>query len=132
MALAKINTQNLLKLGTALMVAFGCTQNIPEAYHYQQQEEYFGASAKVNTKIDLLWVIDNSASMDSSQEKLRNGFASFATKYLKPTWDIRLAVITTDTFLANSAFQTYLLVYQIVQRGTHWPNQIFDLLCERK
>lgn len=46
--------------------------------------------------------------MDVNQKKLRDGFATFAREYLKPNWDIRLAVITTDTYLAHPAFSGYL------------------------
>lgn len=94
-------------LGTAV-VASSCTGQIPNSFRLEQQEQSFSSNEKVNTKIDLLWVVDNSASMDVSQEKLRSGFASFARKYLKPTWDIRVAVITTDTYMSDPRFQNYL------------------------
>lgn len=63
---------------------------------------------EVNTKLDILFVVDNSGSMADEQEKLRNGFVSFANRYMQPTWDIRLAVITSDTYLANPAFTNHL------------------------
>ncbi len=59
-------------------------------------------------KVDLLWVVDNSVSMEPSQDKLRKGFASFARKYLRPDWDIRTAVITTDMYIAHPSFAGYL------------------------
>jgi hypothetical protein len=46
--------------------------------------------------------------MDISQQKLRDGFRSFAQKYMKADWDIRVAVITTDTYMANPAFSAQL------------------------
>jgi len=85
-----------------------CTGQIPNSFRIQPVKEEFNIQVDVNTKIDLLWVVDNSSSMDVSQEKLRNGFTTFAQKYLKPTWDIRVAVITTDTYLADPAFGSYL------------------------
>lgn len=85
-----------------------CTGQIPGSFRYIQQTESFNNEQSVNTKIDLLWVVDNSSSMDVSQQKLRAGFQSFANKYMKPTWDIRVAVITTDTYIANPAYATYL------------------------
>lgn len=85
-----------------------CTGQLPGSFRYLQQEQNFSSQLQINTKIDLLWVVDNSTSMDVSQEKLRGGFEAFATRYMKPTWDIRVAVITTDTYLANTAFSTYL------------------------
>lgn len=84
-----------------------CTGQLPGSFRYQQQLEKFSSFQEINTQIDLLWVVDNSASMDVSQRKIRDGFAGFASRYLKPNWDIRIAVITTDTYMANTAFSTY-------------------------
>jgi hypothetical protein len=91
-----------------LAVASGCTGQLPNSFRFKQAEENFDSTQDVNTKLDMLWVIDNSASMDVSQKRLREGFRSFATKYMKPSWDIRVAVITTDTYLAHSSFSGYL------------------------
>lgn len=92
----------------AVLSATGCTGQIPGAFRLAQQEQTFNSQLQVNTKIDLLWVVDNSSSMDVAQDKLRRGFKGFADKYMQPTWDIRSAVITTDTYLSNPAFSAYL------------------------
>ncbi len=91
-----------------LTAATGCTEALDGLFRYKQMLEKFSTSQEINTKIDLLWVIDNSASMDVNQKKLRDGFSGFAQRYMKPTWDIRVAVITTDTYLAHTAFQGHL------------------------
>jgi hypothetical protein len=92
----------------AAAIAVSCTQtgNVRLA----QQLEVFDPTQTqdVNTKLDLLWVIDTSGSMDPFQQKTREGLVSFAQKYMKPTWDIRIAVITTDTYLAHTSFQNFL------------------------
>jgi hypothetical protein len=57
-------------------------------------------------KLDLLWVIDNSASMCQEQFALSQSFGQFEqnlTKYLKNI-DIRLAVTTTDAIENAGAF----------------------------
>ncbi|MCM2322935.1 MAG: hypothetical protein NDJ90_06700 [Oligoflexia bacterium] len=99
--------RTLLTIATLTFLS-SCTGYVPGSFRLAQQEQTFSSQLKINTKIDLLWVVDNSASMDVSQEKLRNGFAGFANKYMQPTWDIRVAVITTDTFLAHPAFANHL------------------------
>jgi len=91
-----------------VLACSACTEQLPGSFRLAQQDETFDNHQDFNTKIDLLWVVDNSASMDASQLKLRQGFASFARTYMQPTWDIRVAVITTDTYMAHTAFQTYL------------------------
>ncbi len=99
-------SQALIALAGAGLVN-ACTQ-IPNSFRLAQQEETFSSTQAVNTKLDMLWVIDNSGSMDVSQKAIHQGFKSFAEKYMKPTWDIRVAVITTDTYLAHPAFANHL------------------------
>lgn len=95
-------------VATTLGLSLGaCTGQLENSFRLAQQEEIFNTTLDVNTKVDLLFVIDNSASMDNTQDKLRQGFAGFARRYLQPSWDMRVAVITTDTYLADSAFTNY-------------------------
>ena len=96
-----------LGLGFFALVNEGCTGQLPGAFRLQQASQTFASSQDVNTKVDMLWVVDNSASMDPSQKSLRNGFAAFAQKYMQPTWDIQVGVITTDTYLANPRYTVY-------------------------
>ncbi|MBI4924332.1 MAG: hypothetical protein HY843_00280, partial [Bdellovibrio sp.] len=106
-----------LILGALFM---NCTGQLKSSFRLAQQEQTFSAQQEINTKIDLLWVVDNSASMDVSQQKLRNGFSGFAKKYMQPTWDIRIAVITTDTYLAHQSFYSYL--NKLVPGTTGWKS----------
>ncbi len=71
-------------------------------------QEQFNLVRTEERKVDLLWVVDNSVSMEPSQEKLRKGFGAFARKYLRPSWDIRTAVVTTDMYMAHPSFKKYL------------------------
>ncbi len=92
-----------------LPLAFtACTGQLSDSFRYTQQKESYGLTQEINTKIDMLWVVDNSASMDVSQQKIRDAFTAFANKYMQPTWDIRVAVITTDTYLAHPSYQHFL------------------------
>lgn len=72
-----------------------------------------GSSFKQNVayiprKVDVLWVIDNSGSMASSQQKLASNFKSFIRRFMGPLdangnpttgTDFRMAVVTTDAYL---------------------------------
>lgn len=58
------------------------------------QSTYQGNVA--NNKVDILWVIDNSGSMYTKQEKLGQGFNSFATVFTSKDFDFQMAVTTTD------------------------------------
>jgi hypothetical protein len=113
----------------ALVLATACgVRQTPQSFRLlpaqqdftlDSQRQQFQAAREINTKVDILWVIDNSASMEPSQQKLRDGFRSFAAKYMRPGWDIRSAVITTDTYLADPAFAPYLKSSVEGSRGYH-------------
>jgi hypothetical protein len=107
-----------LSISALSLLATACgTQQTPQTFRLlpvqqkfdlESARQQFQAAREINTQVDLLWIVDNSSSMEPSQKKLREGFKSFARKYMKPGWDIRSAVITTDTYVANTAFAPYL------------------------
>lgn len=62
-------------------------------------EENFKVSMNTQPKpIDILWVVDNSGSMNSSQTNLANNFSSFIQDFISLNYDFRMAVTTTDTW----------------------------------
>jgi hypothetical protein len=65
------------------------------------------SSAQQNTKIDVLWVIDNSGSMASSQANLATNFPSFIQKFTEKAYDFQIAVTTTQAYLANPIWTPY-------------------------
>ena len=50
------------------------------------------------SKVDVLWVVDNSGSMAARQENLARNFQAFITLFRQGSIDFRLAVATTDIF----------------------------------
>jgi hypothetical protein len=52
--------------------------------------------ATANTKVDVLWVIDNSGSMLTKQQTLANSFGSFANVFVNKGFDFHMAIMTTD------------------------------------
>lgn len=108
---SKISFPRSVSTGVLLFGVFtfgACTKQGNNTFRIQPAVQTFAVRQDTQSKVDMLWVVDNSASMDPSQEKLRKAFVHFANTYMKPNWDIRAAVITTDTYLANPAFATYL------------------------
>ncbi|MNK26228.1 hypothetical protein D3C87_445600 [compost metagenome] len=72
----------------------------PDSSSYKQEAVY------VPKKIDVLWVIDNSGSMETSQQNLATNFQSFINRFQQNNYDFNMAVVTTDAwrkeFNANS------------------------------
>ena len=56
---------------------------------------------EINTKIDILFVVDNSGSMFSSQQDLANSFGDFIDDFQTKGYDFRIAVITTEAWGEN-------------------------------
>lgn len=57
------------------------------------------------SKIDVLWVVDNSGSMAPRQDNLGRNFSSFIDLFTRSSIDYRLAVTTTDIFKDKGAFK---------------------------
>ncbi len=58
----------------------------------------------INNKIDILWVVDNSGSMDPYQQKLATNFSSFISNFQNKGFDFQMAVTTSDAYLGGSNF----------------------------
>jgi hypothetical protein len=56
------------------------------------------------SKIDVLWIIDNSGSMAPRQENLALNFQAFINEFTKNQIDYRIAVTTTDIFKEAGRF----------------------------
>ena len=61
-------------------------------------------SQQAASKIDVLWVVDNSGSMAARQNNLASNFQSFMTEFTRNSIDYRIAVTTTDIFKEAGAF----------------------------
>ena len=63
-------------------------------------DTFVNNKSKFSPKVDILWVIDNSGSMDSYQKSLANSFDSFISDFItKPPIEIpdfKMAITTTD------------------------------------
>jgi hypothetical protein len=80
----------------------GCGNGDTSYSLLQDGQTFNQASTTVNSKTDVLWVIDNSGSMATSQANLANNFPSFITKFTDKSFDFQIAVTTTDAYLAQS------------------------------
>lgn len=89
----------VMSLSTALLVAnVGCGSRNMSFDLLNESASFNQNSAEVNGKIDILWVIDNSGSMASSQNALAANFARFIEKFQTNGFDYQMAVTTSDAY----------------------------------
>jgi hypothetical protein len=55
-------------------------------------------SAEINGKIDILWIVDNSGSMQTSQQAVAANFQRFIEKFRDNGFDFQIAVTTSDGY----------------------------------
>src|SRR5690348_2689084 len=56
--------------------------------------------SKTISKLDILWVIDNSGSMPSSQQNVASNFTAFIEDFNSKSYDYQIAVTTTEAYKA--------------------------------
>lgn len=83
---------------TASLGLSACAKNAQFAYTPQQDnfQQNLSYSAK---KVDILWVVDNSGSMLSSQKALSENISRFMDQFSRRNLDFQMAVTTTDAYL---------------------------------
>lgn len=58
--------------------------------------ENFIQKTEVSSKLDIMWVIDNSGSMADEQEALVRNFSAFIHEFINKNIDFKMAITTTD------------------------------------
>ena len=76
----------------------GCGENTPTFSALADSKIFEQSGTEVNVKIDVLWVIDNSGSMQTSQENLTNNFQSFINDFQVQGFDFQIGVTTTEAY----------------------------------
>lgn len=71
----------------------GSFSTLADSASFKQEASY---TAK---KIDILWIIDNSGSMESSQTNLANNFQAFIARFNQSSSDFHMAVGTTEAWM---------------------------------
>ena len=65
-------------------------------------KDQFTQTATTQSKVDILWVIDNSGSMRDEQENLAVNFSAFINQFSELEIDFKMSITTTDTSNRNS------------------------------
>ena len=72
------------------------------------RQEIFQQTSNQSKKLDIIWIIDNSGSMNDEQEALGNNFSAFIDDFIQKDVDFKMAITTTDT---SSTFKKGRMVY---------------------
>jgi len=82
---------------SAASTVVGCSKENP-TFSLLAESNGFIQSTSVNTKVDVLFVIDNSGSMQPAQTNLTNNFNAFISSFVQKGYDFHIGVVTTDTY----------------------------------
>jgi hypothetical protein len=95
----KVKTLNKMVVSSSLLLVAGCANDVP-SFSLLSETNVFNQGTVLNNKMDILWVIDNSGSMQPTQTNLANNFNSFISGFVSKGFDYRIAVTTTDSWTA--------------------------------
>ncbi len=83
---------------SVLLSTIGCGSRDMSFDLLAESATFNQSSAEVNGKIDVLWVIDNSGSMATSQQALAANFSRFIEKFQQNGFDFQMAVTASDAY----------------------------------
>lgn len=89
----------LIVTATAALLA-GCEKSADSFSLLASEASFTQNVTFAQRPIDILWVVDNSGSMENSQTNLANNFSSFIQRFQALNLDFRMGVISSDAYLA--------------------------------
>lgn len=95
----KLMINGLISL-LSVSVVTSCQKSNDSFSLLAEQSTFKQSTAIVPRKIDILWVVDNSGSMATSQQNIANNFHSFIRSFQTKNYDFQIGVTTTDAYLA--------------------------------
>lgn len=96
-----MSVQKSVKIISTLVLGWslGACDKTTDSFSLLSDQQVFKQNQTyVQKKIDILWVVDNSGSMLTSQTNLANNFRSFIARFQNNKSDFRMAVTTTDAY----------------------------------
>lgn len=97
-----INMKTLVLTGVAFSL-MACSSGTD--FNLNGEENIFQQSvSQTQVKVDILWVVDDSGSMATSQDNVAANFQSFIDKFQQTNFDFQIAVVDSSAWRANAAF----------------------------
>lgn len=78
----------------------GCAEEAPSFSLLPDSDIFYQNNKTLSNKLDILWVIDNSGSMQEEQQNLADNFNAFITDFVNKGFDFQIAVTVTDAWRA--------------------------------
>jgi hypothetical protein len=97
----KTNKLLISMMGFAALAMTACEKTDRSFSLLDAGSTFQQAATYVPRKIDVLWVIDNSGSMETSQTNLTKSFGSFISSFQEKQYDFHMAVTGTDAWRAQ-------------------------------
>jgi hypothetical protein len=95
----RIKILSAITMLTGIVAVMNACDKTDRSFSLLSESNSFKQSANYTPrKIDILWIIDNSGSMDTSQNNLATNFQSFIQRFETLNYDFRMAVQKTDGF----------------------------------
>ena len=85
--------------GLFAALSIGCSPGSDFSLN-SEQNSFQQSVTKTQVKVDILWVVDNSGSMATSQDNVAANFQSFIDKFQQTNFDFQMAVTATDAWRA--------------------------------
>lgn len=102
----KLKIAEKIMLASLAMTAVACDKGAGSFSILSDNSQFQQAVTFTPRKLDVLFVVDNSGSMLTSQNNLANNFPSFIDKFIDQGYDFRIAVTTTDAFYGDQFIAT--------------------------
>ena len=93
----QVARKTVMMASTVAMLA-GCNKGTGGYSLLNDNSDYKQQAVIIPKKIDILWVIDNSGSMETSQSNLASNFQAFIGRFNQQNYDFHMAVTTTDAW----------------------------------
>ncbi len=93
-----MNTRIGLTLLGLLTLLSACDKTDRSFSILSENDSFKQSATYIPRKLDVLWIIDNSGSMQTSQNELTSNFTSFISRFKQKQYDFNMAVNGTDAW----------------------------------
>lgn len=113
----------LLGVSAVLSLGLGCNKSNDSFSLLSSGQTFQQSSAILNTKVDILWIVDGSGTMANHQTNLATNFSSFIHDFSSKSLDYHMAVASTDAWVREVNYNGGGCVAN--PNPSHSPNTIY-------